>query len=77
VWTAILSDNQRRLASAAVRDSLPCIGSFGAVVQAAVVHGSENQLFGYLQNVRRAADPDGASIENVGIDHGGRHVLVA
>jgi hypothetical protein len=41
-----------------------------------MVHGSENHLFTRLQKIRRAAYPRGASIEHMGVDHGGAHVLV-
>lgn len=41
-----------------------------------MVHGSENHLFARLQKIRRAAHPHGASIEHMGVDHGGAHVLV-
>ena len=43
----------------------------------AVVHGSENQLFRWLQSVRGAAYTVRASIKDMGIDHGGTDVLVA
>lgn len=42
-----------------------------------LVHGSENHLLIRLHKVRRAAHPHGASIEHMGLDHRGAHVLVA
>ena len=43
----------------------------------AVVHGSENQLFGGLQNVGWASYPKRTTVEHRGVDHGGAHILVA
>jgi hypothetical protein len=43
----------------------------------ALVHGSENHLFELLHKVCRAAHPEWAAVEHMGIDHGGAHILVA
>jgi hypothetical protein len=43
----------------------------------ALVHGSVNHLFGMLHKVCRAAHPEWAAVEHMGIDHGGAHILVA
>jgi hypothetical protein len=42
----------------------------------AVVHGSENQLFGRLQNVRWASYLERTTVEHMRVDHGGAHILV-
>jgi len=43
----------------------------------AVVDGSENQLFGRLQNVGWASYPQRTAVKHMRIDHGGAHILVA
>lgn len=42
-----------------------------------LVHGSENHLFEWLRKVCRAALPEGATVEHMGVDHGGACILVA
>jgi hypothetical protein len=43
----------------------------------ALVHGSEDQLFRWLQNFLGAAYTVRASIKDVGIDHGGLEIMLA
>ena len=43
----------------------------------AVVHGSENQLYGRLQNVGWASYPEWTAVEHMRVDHGCAHILVA
>jgi len=42
-----------------------------------VVHGSDNHMFSTLHNVRWAAYPEGASVEDMGVNHCGAHIPVA
>jgi len=42
-----------------------------------VVHGSENQLFVWLQNVGWASYPERTAVKHMRVDHGGAHILVA
>ncbi len=47
------------------------------MLKIAVVHGSDNHLFDLLHNICWAANSEGASVEYMGVDHGGAHILVA
>ena len=42
----------------------------------AVVHGSENQLFGWLQNVGQASYPERTAVKPMCVDHCGAYILV-
>jgi hypothetical protein len=42
-----------------------------------VVHWSENRLFDMLQSISWASYPDRTAVENMRVDHGGAHILVA
>ena len=42
-----------------------------------LVHGSANHLFELLHKVRWAVYPERSTVEHVGVDHCGAHVLVA
>ena len=48
-----------------------------AIPNLAVVHGSENQLFGWLQNVGRASYPERTAVKPMRVDHGAAYILVA
>ena len=43
----------------------------------AQVHGSVNHLFNLLHKVSRAPHAEWATVEHMGIDHGGAHILMA
>ena len=42
-----------------------------------MVCGSANHMFVLLHKIGRAAHPERAAVEHMGVDHGGLHVLVA
>ena len=43
----------------------------------ALVHWSDNHMFSTLHNVRWAAYPEGASVEDMSVNHCGAHIPVA
>jgi hypothetical protein len=57
--------------------SCPAAGLAGRSTKIAVVHGSENQLFGWLQNVGWASYRELTKVKHMRVDHGGAHILVA
>jgi hypothetical protein len=42
-----------------------------------VVHGSDNHLFDSLHNARWASHATETTVQDLGIDHGGAHFLMA
>ena len=55
----------------------PATGSPERYTKLAVVHGSENQLVGRLQNVGWASHPERTAVKHMRVDRGGAPILVA
>ena len=65
-------------ASSGSSPATPCaaMGLLEPSTKQDVVHGSEYQLFGWLQNVGLALYPERTEVEPMRLDHGGADILV-